>query len=139
MYFFGGFSQLRINLPTRLCCFRQAFVICGKHLLFPTCALSEIREFRNWITHVTARHTRFPASRYKMTKIGSQTHRQGQVTATIYRRSYIEHSFVPTCQFQRVVGMNKREWITASCKNLRAVAYCSCTWDEEHPITAGSN
>jgi hypothetical protein len=36
MYFFEGFSYLRINLPTKLCRFRQAFVVSEKRLSFPT-------------------------------------------------------------------------------------------------------
>jgi hypothetical protein len=42
--------------------------------------------------------------------------------------------FVLTCRFRKGFGINDFMWITASCKILRAVAYCSCTLDEEHPI-----
>ena len=36
IYFYRGFSRLRINLPTKLCRFRQAFVASNKRLSFPT-------------------------------------------------------------------------------------------------------
>ena len=138
-FFYGGFSQLRMNLPKRLCRFRHGIVISENALSFPTSALSEIREFRNWIIHVTACRPRVPAFRCERTKKNRfHKHRQGQLPGTISRRSYRQNSFCPDLLILgRVFRINKREWITctASYKILRDVAYCSCSWDEKHPIT----
>jgi hypothetical protein len=55
IYFYGGFSQLRINVSDH-------------RLSFPTSTLSENCEFQNYIIHVTACRTRVPASHCKLTK-----------------------------------------------------------------------
>ena len=157
IYFYGGFSVIRINLPTKLCRFRQGFVVSDKRLSFPTklcrfrqallvsdkalsfptSALSEIREFRNLITPVTARRVSCPPVTLRNDKKIRSTRTQTGTITWYHLQSVIQRTFVSSwlADFRRVFGMNEREWITASCKNLRAVVYCSCTWDEEHPIT----
>ena len=95
-FFYGGFSQLRMNLPKRRCRFRHGIVISENALSFPTSALSEIREFRNWIIHVTACRPRVPAFRCERTKKNRfHKHRQGQLPGTISRRSYRQNLFCP--------------------------------------------
>ena len=89
-------SDKRLSFPTKLCRFRQALLVSDKALSFPTSALSEIREFRNLITPVTARRVSCPPVTLRNDKkIGLHAHRQGQLPDTICSRSYKEHSFRP--------------------------------------------
>jgi hypothetical protein len=55
-------------LPTKPCRFQQSFVDSDTRLSFPTSALSENHDFRNWKTDVTACRTRVPASRCDLIK-----------------------------------------------------------------------
>jgi hypothetical protein len=57
IHFYEGFSWLRINFPTRLCRFRQAFVGPDKRLLFPT----SICRFRQAFV-VSDKRLSFPSS-----------------------------------------------------------------------------
>ena len=61
VYFYGCFFKLRIKLQTKLCRFRQGFVVSDKRfvvsdkaLSFPTSALSENRELRYCIILLTS-------------------------------------------------------------------------------------
>jgi hypothetical protein len=96
--FWQGFviSDKALLFPTRLCRFWQGFVVSDMALLLPTSALSENRELRNWIIHVTACRTCVPATHCDTTKRLVYTHTQwGNLPCTISRRSYEEHSFRP--------------------------------------------
>jgi hypothetical protein len=108
MYFYGGFSRLRINLPTKLCrCFRQALFVSHKALSFPTnvfrfrqalvvsdnrfvgkLRVPKLDKTRDGMPHLRPRHL----LQYDQ-KIGLQAHKRGQFTLhhqpTVIQRTFV--------------------------------------------------
>jgi hypothetical protein len=150
-YFFWGFSQLWINLPTQRWRFRPGLFVSDKRLLFPTSTLSEIRELWNWIAYVTARRTRVPASRCEMTQKSVYTHRQGQLSGTICRRSYKELSFRPDLpiyegflEWTNVSGLQQSRkihelWRTVPTRGMKNTQSLPATSRDYGPITRQEN
>jgi hypothetical protein len=142
IYFYGGFSRLRINLPTKLCrCFRQALFVSHKALSFPTnvfCFRQALVVSDNRFVgksrvpkldkHVTACRTCVPATCCNTTRKLVYKHTTGPIYLVPSADGHTKNiRFVLTCQFRTGFGINDVVWITAS--------FNSCTFDEEHPIT----
>jgi len=127
-------------LPTKLCRFRQAFVVSDKRLSFPTklCrfptnALSENRELRNYITVMMEFRTRVRAStRQNDQKSVLQAHTYGdEVPGTVSTRTYTKDTFCPDLPISEGVSEH-----TNACglpqlqKILPDLSYCFCTWKD---------
>jgi hypothetical protein len=89
IYFQGGFSWLRINLPTKLGCFRQGIVVSDKRFVEKSRVL-KLDKTRDSMPQLCPCYS----LRYEQ-KIGLQSHKHGQFTLTISRRSFEEYLSCP--------------------------------------------